>query len=668
MTARNPGGQQGWTLIELVVILAVIGIIAAVAIRTISSSLHNKRVNITSREAGHLAWAITGNPNLISAGARTDFGYVGDTGELPPDLDALMADPGGVCGWDGPYITIDFEQNPNDYREDAWGVLYTYGVAGGALRISSDSAGTTIIDDTTDILSNTVLVELSSADGEPLDDLSGDVSILYGCGYQDMTFDQTTGKFRTDVVPIGQRLVRSIASGDTTYKTVTVSPGSVTEIEMTIFHNFGVLAVPACAAVTGSEDEMVSAVINNSGSPDILVDKLTISWPDGSCWECNRPYLESVVLVLPGADFTAWEWNTNGRSARAASGYQIVLDGILTLSNGDNKLILTFNSSVDGAGQGIDMNAADLTIEFHSINAPDYLVSLEVCGVDCSPIGLTYVGGSVAVSGGGNSVVDFDVTNAGTKDLSLEELILSWTNGPCGDRFLGVVTPFPGTKVWDQSNEGGGARAVSGQTLSLGISLVLPSGAQTMRLSDFNTVETGGGAAIDMSGQDFTAVFRSSCYGDLPVSFSTPGACIPCLLTFASGRAAGGGKATVTVSMTVTGSVNCNITKMIITASTNPAGDQPWVEKIYKGGTDFWNFTVEGGGNRGNTISGSETVLIFGETLSLASGSQTFKMLFKDAETGGANISMVNVVMNMQVTLEDCGSCISPQILSFEVI
>ena len=87
--------ESGFTLGEIVVVIVIIGILATVALQTMDGAVDNSRHQEAQEELGLLAEAIIGNPNLVSGGVRTDFGYVGDIGALPTSLDNLVSNPGG---------------------------------------------------------------------------------------------------------------------------------------------------------------------------------------------------------------------------------------------------------------------------------------------------------------------------------------------------------------------------------------------------------------------------------------------------------------------------------------------------------------------------------------------------------------------------------------------
>jgi general secretion pathway protein G len=114
----------GFTLIELIVIIITLGVLAGVATIKFGESMETSRFEATRAEMEAISNAIVGNQEIYSKGARGDFGYVGDVGSLPPDLQALASNPGGYSTWDGPYIKGDFVDS--DFEKDGWNVNYIY--------------------------------------------------------------------------------------------------------------------------------------------------------------------------------------------------------------------------------------------------------------------------------------------------------------------------------------------------------------------------------------------------------------------------------------------------------------------------------------------------------------------------------------------------------------
>jgi general secretion pathway protein G len=232
--------SSGFTLIELVLTIVITGIIATLALRKMSATIESSRYEATKQEMDNIACAIVGNPSTYSNGSRTDFGYVGDVGALPANLDALMSNPGGYSTWNGPYLAAG--ASSGDFRKDGWNVDYTYT---GTLIRSTGSGSTIekrIAANSAELLNNTVSGYIvDAANRTPgatyVDSLR--LSLIYpngSGGLATVTVNPgADGQFSFSNIPIGQHTVRAIYLPDAdtvTYKT-TVYPGNTAKLSIT---------------------------------------------------------------------------------------------------------------------------------------------------------------------------------------------------------------------------------------------------------------------------------------------------------------------------------------------------------------------------------------------------------------------------------------------------
>jgi len=129
--------RAGVTLLELLIVIMIVGLLTAAALKAYDTSLQAGRFRATSRTLNELSAALVGNPDLVTSGVRIDYGYVGDLGMVPDKLQYLMTPPAGIDTglWHGPYIINRVAENPTGFMRDGWGDSLEYSDAN--LTISS---------------------------------------------------------------------------------------------------------------------------------------------------------------------------------------------------------------------------------------------------------------------------------------------------------------------------------------------------------------------------------------------------------------------------------------------------------------------------------------------------------------------------------------------------
>jgi general secretion pathway protein G len=225
---------SGFSLIEVVLVVLIMSILASVAARKYTGVMEQTRMDTTSEEMARISEAIVGNPALTSGGVRSDFGYVGDVGALPPDLDALVNRPEGFATWNGPYLQSDFEEHAKGYKQDSWGAEYAYS---GGVVLSSIGSGSTITKQfatspavlTSNVVQGVVTDGLNNPPGASASYVG--ITIRYPDGAGSLTEQSVTpasgGNFSFgSVIPVGNHEITALYEIDTVVRYVSVLPGS----------------------------------------------------------------------------------------------------------------------------------------------------------------------------------------------------------------------------------------------------------------------------------------------------------------------------------------------------------------------------------------------------------------------------------------------------------
>jgi general secretion pathway protein G len=121
---RDSAHDAGFTLVELLVVLAIIGLIAALVAPQVLRYLGSARVETTQAQ-------------LKNIGSALELYYL-DSGKYPSadsGLNALVAAPNDGSLWNGPYLKSEAA------LKDAWGNKFAYEQTGDPVTILVKSLG-----------------------------------------------------------------------------------------------------------------------------------------------------------------------------------------------------------------------------------------------------------------------------------------------------------------------------------------------------------------------------------------------------------------------------------------------------------------------------------------------------------------------------------------------
>jgi type II secretory pathway pseudopilin PulG len=119
--------ESGWTLIEVIIILILVGIVAAVAVPRYIDLGSRASINTTRTKLENIRRAIVGDPSAVSGGRYSAQGFWGDRGVLPTTLTDLVVKGGQPTydkytrrGWNGPYVDTQMVGVKYQAFVDAW--------------------------------------------------------------------------------------------------------------------------------------------------------------------------------------------------------------------------------------------------------------------------------------------------------------------------------------------------------------------------------------------------------------------------------------------------------------------------------------------------------------------------------------------------------------------
>lgn len=214
-----------------------------------------------------------------------------------------------------------------------------------------------------------------------------------------------------------------------------------TDWARTVSQSKGFVVATTSASIGGGGDkELQDVTIENTGTTDIVIDKITVTWDNGNLIEEIR--IDNTRV---------WRHNNEGTpDGRQVSGTELDIEDF-TLSVGSGVF------DIDKIKFDDDMTGSVFTILFTFSDSSTSLVTIDlsgggggpVCGTQADDLVIDTSGANIG--GGGNKELrDVTVENTDPScDIVIDKITTTWTNGQLIEEIR-----IEGNRIWKHNNEG----------------------------------------------------------------------------------------------------------------------------------------------------------------------------------------------------------------------
>jgi len=382
---ENHIGSKGFTMMEMVIVLAIIGILASLGFKAFDNVLLNMKFESTMREMEVIKIAIVGDPQTIQNNVRSSFGFFGDMGSIPASLTNLVTKGSQpftqvnttldmASGWNGPYIRTSFNQDASGNLTDGFGNSYVYSTLK-KLSADGDSVYATITSQGADGSSGGTGIDADINTEIFKSDLYGSVygniydvndfgmdnatvTIYYADGGGGITnssvFTTNDGFYFFPRIPFGLNALRIAPSGGVETHATRVLVNRSISPQPNIF-DVGTLYLTGTPLTSGPGDQIVDFNIRNELGVDVTLIDFSATYTHTTL---TPTYDE---LQLDGSPI----WTAGG--TRAGSGDRLVLvaGGTWVNSTLDNNTTYNFTMRDFQDGGNADMSGVAFTARLY---------------------------------------------------------------------------------------------------------------------------------------------------------------------------------------------------------------------------------------------------------------------------------------------------------------